>query len=160
MSGSLAFRRSDKEAEEADQNKQVHRRACKNCRTDGLKYVDYCTQSDDDCVNLSGRSPTPPWVCRASLERFPLNFLRVGGRQSAVRWCRTIDQSRRTPKFLHRLFNILFNISFKDCDIRTVQELLGHSDVRTTMIYTHVLNRGGKGVRSPADRLAKGFEGD
>ena len=42
-------------------------------------------------------------------------------------------------------------------DIRTVQELCGHRDVNATMVCTHVLNRGGKGVRSPADALIQGL---
>jgi integrase len=56
---------------------------------------------------------------------------------------------------------LAWNLSFKlSCathllesghDIRTIQELLGYKNVETTMIYTHVINQGGKGVRSPAD---------
>jgi integron integrase len=74
---------------------------------------------------------------------------------------KAISQAVRSAGLTKRVTSHTFRHSFAThllsdgYDIRTVQELLGHNDVRTTMIYTHVLNRGGRGVRSPADLLAR-----
>lgn len=74
-----------------------------------------------------------------------------GGKKTV--WEAGINKNASCHTFRHSFATHLLENGY---DIRTVQELLGHSDVRTTMIYTHVLNRGAKDVVSPLDGILGG----
>lgn len=79
------------------------------------------------------------------------HHLHESGVQKAIKRAATIAQIHKRVG-VHTLRHSFATHLLEDgYDIRTVQELLGHKDVKTTMIYTHVLNKGGRGVRSPLD---------
>ena len=111
--------------------------------------------------NLAARSWPWQWVfpaSRAYRDRVTGALHRHHLHESVLQ--REVSSAARVAQLNKRVTCHTFRHSFathlleSGYDIRTVQELLGHKDVRTTMIYTHVLNRGGLGVRSPLDQSA------
>ena len=88
-------------------------------------------------------------------EQIRLRHYSIRTEQAYVSWIRRyiLFHGKKHPKAMgaQDIENFLSHLLENGYDIRTVQELLGHKDVSTTMIYTHVLNKGGKAVRSPID---------
>jgi integron integrase len=101
----------------------------------GWQYVFPADQLSDDPRTGTRRRHH---LSESGLQKAVRRAVRAGG----------IDKPASCHTFRHSFATHLLERGY---DIRTVQELLGHADVRTTMIYTHVLNRGGRGVRSPLD---------
>lgn len=91
------------------------------------------------------RDPRSGFVCRHHISRKTVQKTVVNATRRSGLTKRVTTHTLRHSFATHLLQ--------QGYDIRTVQELLGHNKVSTTMIYTHVLNRGGKGVHSPVDKL-------